>query len=85
LKTFSSIYPRAERSLGQLEMSEGTVFALQIHYFVVLYSSTLEILMDQNQTMNRKPESSLSLETIIALGLFGWLTISVILMGFGIW
>jgi hypothetical protein len=41
--------------------------------------------MSQNQTMNRKPESSLSLETIIALGLFGWLTISMILMGFGIW
>jgi hypothetical protein len=66
-------------------MPEGTVFALQIHYFVPLYSSTLEILMSQNQTMNRKPESSLSLETIIALGLFGWLTISMILMGFGIW
>ena len=41
--------------------------------------------MNQNQTMNQKSDSSLSLETIIALGLFSWLTISLILMGFGIW
>jgi hypothetical protein len=41
--------------------------------------------MNQNQTMNQKSESSLSLEAIIALGLFGWLTLSMILMGFGIW
>jgi hypothetical protein len=43
------------------------------------------MLMNQNQTMNQKSDSSLSLETIIAIGLFGWLTISMILMGFGIW
>ena len=41
--------------------------------------------MEQNNTMNEKPASSLSLETIIALGLFGWLTISMIFMGLGIW
>ena len=41
--------------------------------------------MNQNETMSQKTGSSLSLETIIALGLFGWLTISMILMGFGIW
>lgn len=41
--------------------------------------------MNENQTVNRKSQSSLSLETIIALGLFGWLTVSMILMGFGIW
>jgi len=41
--------------------------------------------MNENQTINRKSQPSLSLETIIALGLFGWLTISMILMGFGIW
>jgi hypothetical protein len=38
-----------------------------------------------NNTMNEKPASSLSLETIIAVGLFGWLTVSMILMGLGIW
>jgi len=41
--------------------------------------------MNQNQIMEQKAGSSLSLETIIALGLFGWLTVSMILMGFGIW
>lgn len=41
--------------------------------------------MNENQTVNGKSQSSLSLETIIALGLFGWLTVSMILMGFGIW
>ena len=41
--------------------------------------------MNHNETMNQKTGSSLSLETIIAFGLFGWLTISMILMGFGIW
>jgi len=41
--------------------------------------------MNQNQITEQKPGSSLSLETIIALGLFGWLTVSMILMGFGIW
>ncbi len=41
--------------------------------------------MNQNQTIHEKSDSSTSLETIIAIGLFGWLTISMILMGFGIW
>lgn len=41
--------------------------------------------MNQNRTIHEKPDSSVSLETIIAIGLFGWLTISMILMGLGIW
>jgi hypothetical protein len=33
----------------------------------------------------RTPSSSMSLETIIAMGLFGWLALSMTLMGLGIW
>ncbi len=32
-----------------------------------------------------RPDSTLSLETIIAVGLFGWLALSMTLMGLGIW
>lgn len=34
---------------------------------------------------NHKADSSISLETVIAMGLFGWLALSVTLMGLGIW
>jgi len=34
---------------------------------------------------DRKSDSSLSLETAIAMGLFGWLALSMTLMGLGIW
>ncbi len=44
-----------------------------------------------NQISNRSENSegksspSVSLETIIAMGLFGWLALSMTLMGLGIW
>ena len=38
----------------------------------------------QNQSEKRS-ESTMSLETIIAVGLFGWLALSMTLMGLGIW
>ena len=34
---------------------------------------------------DNQPDSTTSLETIIAIGLFGWLALSMTLMGFGIW
>jgi hypothetical protein len=34
---------------------------------------------------NEKTDSSISLETRIAMGLFGWLALSMALMGLGIW
>jgi hypothetical protein len=42
---------------------------------------------DQRQTQpkNEQSESSMSLETIIAMSLFGWLALSMTLMGLGIW
>jgi hypothetical protein len=40
-----------------------------------------------NHSHDREKESSssVSLETIIAMGLFGWLALSMTLMGLGIW
>jgi len=34
---------------------------------------------------DQKSDSAVSLETVIAMGLFGWLALSVTLMGLGIW
>ncbi|SLM49353.1 conserved protein of unknown function [Nitrospira japonica] len=34
---------------------------------------------------DQKSGSSVSLETVIAVGLFGWLALSMTLMGLGIW
>ena len=39
--------------------------------------------LDHN--MKEKVEKSISLETVIAMGLFGWLALSMALMGLGIW
>ena len=34
---------------------------------------------------DKQSDSTMSLETIIAVGLFGWLALSMTLMGLGIW
>ena len=41
--------------------------------------------MNSNADSKQKPTSSVTLETIIAMGLFGWLALSMTLMGLGIW
>ena len=38
-----------------------------------------------DQTLKGKSNNSTSLETVIAMGLFGWLALSMTLMGLGIW
>lgn len=40
--------------------------------------------MDSNADSRQKP-SLVTLETLIAMGLFGWLALSMTLMGLGIW
>jgi hypothetical protein len=35
--------------------------------------------------MKEKTDTSINLETLIAVGLFGWIALSLALMGFGIW
>jgi hypothetical protein len=43
------------------------------------------MIENQDRTQKEKKVMSLSLETIIALGLFGWIALSMALMGLGIW
>ena len=40
---------------------------------------------NQDHSVNEKIDTSVSLETIIAMGLFGWIALSMALMGLGIW
>jgi len=40
---------------------------------------------NQDHSAKEKTDTSMSLETIIAMGLFGWISLSVALMGLGIW
>jgi len=40
---------------------------------------------NQDHSPKEKTDTSMSLETIIAMGLFGWIALSVALMGLGIW
>ena len=39
----------------------------------------------QEPSMKDKSDFAMSLETIIAMGLFGWIALSMALMGLGIW
>ena len=43
------------------------------------------MIENQHNSVNEKTDASTSLETIIAMGLFGWIALSVTLMGMGIW
>jgi hypothetical protein len=43
------------------------------------------MIENQDHSVKEKKDNSLSLETIIAMGLFGWLALSMALMGLGIW
>ncbi len=40
---------------------------------------------NQDPGVKEKADNSMSLETRIAMGLFGWLALSMALMGLGIW
>jgi len=43
------------------------------------------MIEDQNHSMKEKTDASMSLETVIAMGLFGWIALSMTMMGLGIW
>ena len=38
-----------------------------------------------DQRVEEKTDTSMSLETLIAIGLFGWIALSMALMGLGVW
>ena len=40
---------------------------------------------NQDRSVKEKTDTSISLETLIAMGLFGWIALSMALMGLGIW
>lgn len=42
-------------------------------------------MKSSQHSSDKQAESPTSLETIIAVGLFGWLALSMTLMGLGIW
>ncbi len=43
------------------------------------------MIEDQDHSVKEKKGTSMSLETLIAIGLFGWIALSMALMGLGIW
>jgi hypothetical protein len=43
------------------------------------------MIKNKDQSVKEKTDTSMSLETLIAMGLFGWIALSVALMGLGIW
>ena len=43
------------------------------------------MIENQDRSVKEKEDTSISLETIIAMGLFGWIALSMTLMGLGIW
>jgi hypothetical protein len=43
------------------------------------------MIENQDQRAKENTDSSMSLESIIAMGLFGWIALSMTLMGLGIW
>jgi hypothetical protein len=40
---------------------------------------------DQIQAQVREEDKGVSLETMIAVGVFGWLALGMVMMGLGIW
>ena len=43
------------------------------------------MIENQHHSVKEKTDASMSLETIIAMGLIGWIALSMALMGLGIW
>ena len=65
--------------------ARGIIFAW--HLYVTVQTHSWRALMTENrdQSVKEKTDTSISLETRIAMGLFGWLALSMALMGLGIW
>ena len=43
------------------------------------------MIENRDHTVKEKTDASMSLETVIAMGIFGWIALSMALMGLGIW
>ena len=40
---------------------------------------------NRDHCVKEQTDSSMSLETVIAMGIFGWIALSMTMMGLGIW
>lgn len=58
-----------------------------IHLYVAAHTHSGETRMNGNRDhkVKEKTDTSMSLETVIAVGIFGWIALSMALMGLGIW
>ena len=43
------------------------------------------MIENPGHNVKEKADTSMSLETVIAMGIFGWIALSMALMGLGIW
>ncbi|MEO8339381.1 MAG: hypothetical protein ABI604_06620 [Nitrospirota bacterium] len=43
------------------------------------------MILKQDHSVKEKAATSISLETLIALGILGWIALSMAMMGLGIW
>ena len=43
------------------------------------------MIENPDHNVKEKADASMSLETVIAMGIFGWIALSMALMGLGIW
>ena len=43
------------------------------------------MIENRDRSVKEKTDTFMSLETLIAMGLFGWIALSMTLMGLGIW
>ena len=43
------------------------------------------MIENPDHNVKEKSDTSMSLETVIAMGIFGWIALSMALMGLGIW
>ena len=65
--------------------ARGIIFAWHLYVTVQTHSWRTVMAENRDQSVKEKTDTSISLETRIAMGLFGWLALSMALMGLGIW
>jgi hypothetical protein len=69
-----------QESKGTLFASEWTTLETSIHC-----SNGSDDMKSSQHAPDKRSDAPMTLETIIAVGLFGWLALSMTLMGLGIW
>jgi len=69
--------------------SEGMDFAMNLHRLFITSvrkeSPLLTMKPVDSQSKSNSSETSMTFETIISVGVLGWLAVGMVLMGLGIW